>query len=199
MPNQIHPAAPHHLPIFITAPGETDPFLVGSAIFLILMVFALGTLYFRLHALPEHLAHGNASKLQFEVVAVLALLALFTHNTGFWFAALLLALIPIPNFYAPLAVMARSLARMAGWSREKARAEVSPVPDTKEKEEKPPTTPAAPEVVHQLQVEPAETAVPGTLHLQEEAPQPAEHAAQPSESKPAKPGKRPHAVSRQRA
>ena len=197
MPNQIHPAAPHHLPVFITAPGETDPFLVGSAIFLILMVFALGTLYFRLHALPEHLAHGNASRLQFEVVAVLALLALFTHNTWFWFAALLLALIPIPNFYAPLAVMARSLARMAGWSKEKARAAVSPAPDIKKKEDKPLTTPA-PEVVHPLQAEPAEAAA-SPPHLQEEAPQPLEHAAQPSESKPAKPGKRAQAVSRQRA
>ena len=193
MPDQIHPAAPHHLPIFITAPGETDPFLVGSAIFLILMIFALGTLYFRLHALPEHLAHGNASKLQFEVVAVLALIALFTHNTSFWVAALLLALIPIPNFYAPLAVMARSLARMAGWSREKARAEVSPAPAPEEKAERPP----APEVVRHLQVEPAEPAAASSpAQLQGEAPQPAEHAAQPSESKP---GKRPRAVSRERA
>ena len=197
MPDQIHPAAPHHLPVFITAPGETDPFLVGSAIFLILMVFAIGTFYFRLHALPEHLAHGNASKLQFEVVAVLALIALFTHNTSFWVAALLLALIPIPNFYAPLAVMARSLARMAGWSREKARAEVSPAPIVKEKEEKPPTTPPAPEVVRHLQVEPAEPAAASSpAPPQGEAPQPAEHAAQPSESKP---GKRPRAVSRERA
>ena len=193
MPDQIHPAAPHHLPIFITAPGETDPFLVGSAIFLILMIFALGTLYFRLHALPEHLAHGNASKLQFEVVAVLALIALFTHNTSFWVAALLLALIPIPNFYTPLAVMARSLARMAGWSREKARAEVSPAPAPEEKAERPP----APEVVRHLQVEPAEPAAASSpAQLQGEAPQPAEHAAQPSESKP---GKRPRAVSRERA
>ena len=38
------------------------------------------------------------NKAQFEIVAVLALLALFTHNNYFWVAALLLAMIPIPDF-----------------------------------------------------------------------------------------------------
>ncbi len=114
MAQGMNPAAPHHLPVFITAPGQTDVFLVGSAIFLIVAIISLGSLYFRLHALPEHLAHGKASKLQFEVVAVLALLALFTHNTTFWVAALLLAIVPIPDLYGPLAAMAESLARMAG-------------------------------------------------------------------------------------
>lgn len=113
----MHPAAPHHLPSFITAPGETDPFLVGAAIGLVVVVFALGSLYFRLHALPEHLAHGNASKLQFEVIGALALLALFTHNNWFWVAALLLALVPIPDLLSPLAAMAESLATIAGRRR----------------------------------------------------------------------------------
>ena len=97
MAQGLNPAAPHHLPVFITAPGETDVFLVGSAIFLIVGIISLGSLYFRLHALPEHLAHGKASKLQFEVVAVLALLALFTHNSGFWVAAVIFANVPIPD------------------------------------------------------------------------------------------------------
>jgi hypothetical protein len=118
MSTAMHPAAPHHLPAFITPPGETDAFLIGSAIFLVVMIIGAGSLYFRLHALPEHLAHRNASKLQFEVVAVLALIALFTHNTAFWVAALLLALIPIPNFHGPLAGMADSLARIAGWRKQ---------------------------------------------------------------------------------
>lgn len=113
----MHPAAPHHLPAFITAPGETDPFMVGSAIGLVVMIFALGSLYFRLHALPEHLGHRNASKLQFEVIGALALLALFTHNNWFWVAALLLALVPIPDLHAPLAAMAESLSAMAGRRR----------------------------------------------------------------------------------
>src|SRR4051812_32932737 len=113
MAQGINPATPHHLPPFITAPGDADMFLVGCAIFLVLAIISLGSLYFRLHALPEHLAHGKASKLQFEVVAILALLALFTHNTWFWVAALLLAIVPIPDLYGPLAAMAESLAKMA--------------------------------------------------------------------------------------
>lgn len=123
----MHPAAPHHLPAFITAPGETDPFLVGSAIGLVVIIFALGSLYFRLHALPEHLAHGNASKLQFEVIGALALLALFTHNNWFWVAALLLALVPIPDLLSPLAAMADSLATIAG--RRRRPDDASPVGD----------------------------------------------------------------------
>ena len=117
MTNAIHPAAPHHLPMFITAPDESDTFLIACAIFLVLAVLGLGSLYFRLHSLPERLAHGNTHKLQFEVVAVLALLALFTHNNALWVAALLLALVPIPDIYTPLAGMAASLAKMAGWRR----------------------------------------------------------------------------------
>ena len=117
MADAMHPATPHHLPPFITAPGQTDVFLVGCAIFIIIAVITLGSLYFRLHALPEHLSHGKASKLQFEVVSVMALLALFTHNSWFWVAALLLAIVPIPDLYEPLAGMAESLAKMARWPR----------------------------------------------------------------------------------
>ena len=111
----INPAAPHHLPGFITAPGESDVLLNGAAVFLVVLILMLGSVYFRLHALPEHMAHKNANKLQFEVVAILALLALFTHNNSFWVASLLLALVPIPDFHGPLETIAQSLARMAGF------------------------------------------------------------------------------------
>ena len=111
----INPAAPHHLPGFVTAPGESDVLLNGAAVFLVVVVLMLGSVYFRLHALPEHMAHKNANKLQFEVVAILALLALFTHNNSFWVAALLLAIVPIPDFHGPLETIAQSLARMAGF------------------------------------------------------------------------------------
>jgi hypothetical protein len=123
MANGMHPAAPHHLPPFITAPGETDYFFNGSAIFLVVLVVLLGTLYFRLHALPEHLAHGSENKLQFQLIGVLCLLALFTHNTAFWVAALVLALIRIPDLATPLAAIADSLARMARWWRPPGMAE----------------------------------------------------------------------------
>ncbi len=122
MAQGINPATPHHLPPFITAPGQTDAFMVGCAIFLVVAAIGLGGLYFRLHALPEHLAHGKASKLQFEVVAVLALLALFTHNSWFWVAALLLAIVPLPDVYSQIERMADSLATMAGWRRHRSLA-----------------------------------------------------------------------------
>lgn len=107
----LHPAAPGYLPGFITAPGETDPLFVGSVIFLIVLLMTLGSLYFWLHSIPERLAHGTG-KIQFQLVGILALLALFTHNNLFWVFALVLALVPIPDFWTPLASMADSLARM---------------------------------------------------------------------------------------
>jgi hypothetical protein len=108
-----HPAAADHLPPFITSPGETDWLLVGVGIFLIAAVIGIGVFYFKLHALPEHMAH-RGQKVQFELVAVLALIALFTHNHAFWIAGLLLALVPLPDFTTPLTSMAQSLGRMAG-------------------------------------------------------------------------------------
>lgn len=111
MSESMNPAAPHHLPVFITGPGESDYFFIGTVIFLIVSIMALGSLYFRLHALPERLAHGT-TKLQFQLVSVLTLLALFTHNNLYWVAALVLALVPIPDFWTPLASMAGSLAMM---------------------------------------------------------------------------------------
>jgi hypothetical protein len=109
----LHPAATDHLPFFITAPGQTDGLFYAMIFFLIVVVFGVGLLYLRLHALPEHLAHG-ASKIQLQLVGALALLALFTHNHIFWIAALLLALVKFPNFSAPLTSMAQSLEKIAG-------------------------------------------------------------------------------------
>ena len=108
----LNRAATDHLPFFITAPGQTDGLFNAMIVFLIVVVFSVGILYLRLHALPEHLAHGT-SKVQIQIVGVLALLALFTHNNIFWIGALLLALVPFPNFSAPLASMARSLEKLA--------------------------------------------------------------------------------------
>jgi hypothetical protein len=113
MSDVMNPAAPHFLPFFVTAPGETDVLLNGVAVFLVIAVLFLGSMYFWLHSIPERISHG-ASKVQFTLVAVLSLLALFTHNNAFWVGALLLALIPIPDFWTPLAAMADSLAKMAG-------------------------------------------------------------------------------------
>ncbi|MHC2797447.1 multisubunit Na+/H+ antiporter MnhF subunit [Mesorhizobium jarvisii] len=112
MSEDMNPVAPHHLPVFITGPGESDYFFIGTIIFLIVAIMAIGNVYFRLHALPERIAHGT-TRLQFQLVSVLTLLALFTHNGVYWVAALILALVPIPDFWTPLASMAGSLAMMA--------------------------------------------------------------------------------------
>lgn len=109
----IHPAAPHHFPMFITAPGETDVLMVLMAIFLIAAVLGVGNVFLRLHTLPERLAH-RSQKLQFEVVAVLGLLALFTHQHIFWVAGLLLALVDLPDFGTPLRRIAGSVESLAG-------------------------------------------------------------------------------------
>jgi len=62
-------------------------------------------------------------KLQFEIVAVLGLLSLFTHVHAFWVAGLLLALIDLPDFQTPLRRMAASLERLSGIDR---RTEITP-------------------------------------------------------------------------
>ena len=82
------------------------------AVFLLVVVVSVGILYLKLHALPEHMAH-RTSKVQLQFVAVLALLALFTHNSVFWIAALLLALIELPDFSTPMNSMALSLERLS--------------------------------------------------------------------------------------
>lgn len=139
MAEASHPAAVDHLPFFITPPGETDVLFVVMVFFVILMIFLVGILYLRLHALPEHMAHG-ASKTQLQVVAVLALIALFTHNHLFWIAALLLALIEFPDFSSPMNSMANSLRQMAGNAGMPADA---PSPEFSETPAKP--SPVAPE------------------------------------------------------
>jgi len=109
----INPAAPHHLPAFITAPGDTDVLTVVVAIVLVAAVLGVGNLFLTLHTLPERMAH-KSQKLQFEIVAVLGLLALFTHQHIFWVAGLLLALIDLPDFGTPLRRIAGSAEKMAG-------------------------------------------------------------------------------------
>jgi hypothetical protein len=99
--------------VFITDPGDTDVLMVGVAVFLVIAVLAVGILFLRLHTLPERIAH-KTHKLQFEIVAVLGLLALFTHMHIFWVAGLILALIDLPDFGSPLRRMAESLDRIAG-------------------------------------------------------------------------------------
>ena len=114
MTNELmHPVATKHLPAFLTAPGETDTLMVVTSIILVLSILLFGSLFFRLHTMPERMAH-RSHKLQFEIVAVLGLLALFTHIHLFWVAGLLLAMIDIPDFGGSLSRIAGSTEKLAG-------------------------------------------------------------------------------------
>lgn len=104
-------ATSSHLPWFIVSPGQTDALLVVAAVSLIVAVLLLGVAFFWLHSLPERLGH---KKLQFEIVAVLGLISLFTHIHLFWVIGLVLALIDLPDFTTPLRRIAGSLEKMSG-------------------------------------------------------------------------------------
>jgi hypothetical protein len=113
MTESLHPAAAHNLPSFITPPGETDVLMVVMSVILLLAVLLFGVLFFHLHTLPDRIAH-KTHKVQFEIVAVLCLIALFTHMHIFWVAGLLLALIDLPDFGTPLGRIAGSVEKIAG-------------------------------------------------------------------------------------
>jgi hypothetical protein len=117
MATEQHPLAPDHLPGFIVGSGESDTLMTVMAVVLVGAVFLIGVFYLYLHSLPERRMHG-AKKVQFEVVAVLALIALFTHNHLFWIAGLLLAMVPVPDFHAPIQSIADSMSRIADSKRD---------------------------------------------------------------------------------
>lgn len=77
MTENIHPLAPHRLPSYFGGPDGRDSLFA-------MMIVLLGVLYFTLHSPPERMAHkGNATQLQ--LIGILCILALFTHNILRWF------------------------------------------------------------------------------------------------------------------
>jgi len=123
-----HPAAPHFLPWFVTAPGETDVLYVITTVVVVVSVLLLGVFFFWLHSLPERMGH---KKLQFEVVAVLGLISLFTHMHVFWIIGLLLALIDLPDLMSPLRRIADSAEKLAGTDTPSAPEAPQPLPSEK--------------------------------------------------------------------
>lgn len=115
----MNPAAPHHLPSFVTGPGQSDWLMTVMLVFLLVAILSAGLLYLKLHALPEHMAH-RTNRVQLQFVAVLCLLALLTHNHVFWIAGLLLAMIELPDFATPMNSVALSLERLSGRDRDPA-------------------------------------------------------------------------------
>jgi hypothetical protein len=128
----MHPAAPHHLPFFISGPNGGDALMVVMGIFLVATLLWVGTLYWKLHSLPERMAH-KTHKLQFEFVGVLGLISLFTHMHIFWIAGLLLAMIDLPDFGTPIRSIADSVDRIAGATpaASPAQAEVEPISEAR--------------------------------------------------------------------
>ncbi len=125
MEDAVHSLAPEHLPAFLPGSDGSDFLFTVVVVMMIVIVFVFGVLYFKLHALPEKIAHGTSSA-QFQLVAVLALLAMFTHNNLFWVAALLLATVKLPDFTTPLNSISRSLEELK--NREPAPLQPSPAP-----------------------------------------------------------------------
>lgn len=117
-----HPASLHNLPWFISAPDQSDTLFTFTTVMVIGTVLALGILFFRLHSLPERMGH---KKIQFEIVAVLGLLSLFTHVHLFWVMGLLLALVDLPDFLTPLKRIATSLETLSG-TEQPTEAETAP-------------------------------------------------------------------------
>jgi hypothetical protein len=114
MTGDIHEKAIHQMPWFVTAPGGTDVLMVVTGLILAGCVLAFGVLFFRLHALPEHIAH-KGQKVQMEIVSVLCLISLFTHQHIFWIAGLVLAFIEMPDFGHTFRRIAGSTEKMAGF------------------------------------------------------------------------------------
>ena len=106
--------------------------MVVMGVFLVATVLWVGTLYWKLHSLPERMAH-KTHKMQFEIVGVLGLISLFTHMHIFWVAGLLLAMIDLPDFGTPMRSIADSVERIANATAgaPSAQSEIEPVPNGK--------------------------------------------------------------------
>ena len=111
MSGDLHPLAPHTLPPFVGAADGSDPRFSAITFIVIIMVLVIGVFYLKLHAIPEQLAHKH-SNTQSQLIMVLALWALFTHNNVFWVAALILALLKFPDFLTPINSISDSLKKL---------------------------------------------------------------------------------------
>jgi len=100
-----------HIPGYL-AGADSDPLMIVMAVILIAIILIAGVFYFKLHAVPEHIAHGK-NHTQIQLITILTILALFTHNNIFWVAALVLAVVELPDFLTPLKSIAKSLETIA--------------------------------------------------------------------------------------
>ncbi len=97
----LHPMATGHIPKYVVAADGSDYLFTAMVVFFVILVVLIGVGYLTLHSVPEKMAHENNHP-QFQLVGILALLALFTHNGIFWIAAILVAGFQFPDFATPL-------------------------------------------------------------------------------------------------
>ncbi len=109
---KIHPLAPDHIPSYVVQADGSDYLFTFMVVFTIGMIMMIGVAYFALHSVPEKMAH-KSNHPQFQLVGILALLALFTHNGLFWVAAILIAGFQIPDLAAPLRTIADAIRLLA--------------------------------------------------------------------------------------
>ena len=112
------------MPFFITPPGETDVLFNITLWFVVACIVLTGVVFLTIHSLPERMAH-KSKKVLLDLIALLCLLALLTHNHFFWFAAIVLAFIDIPDFLTPVNRIANSMESIAGQEAGEKPADVS--------------------------------------------------------------------------
>lgn len=135
--NGAHPTAPEYLPFFLPGADGSDPLFIAVVVILSIVLVSVGALYFKIHALPEHIGEKYNST-QLQLISVLVLLALFTHNNAFWVLALLIAVVRVPDFLTPLQKIAASLGKMAANEREEDSGQACSKPSSKDRAGNPP-------------------------------------------------------------
>jgi hypothetical protein len=119
-----NPIAATHMPFFITPPGQTDVLFNITLWFVVACIILTGVIFLTIHSLPERMAH-KSKKVLLDLIALLCLLALLTHQHLFWFIAIILAFIDIPDFLTPVNRIADSMESMAGQEAGEKPADVS--------------------------------------------------------------------------
>jgi hypothetical protein len=119
-----NPIAAHHLPFFVTPPGQTDVLFNITLWFVVACIILTGVIFLTIHSLPERMAH-KSKKILLDLIALLCLLALLTHQHLFWFIAIILAFIDIPDFLTPVNRIADSMESVAGQKAGENPADVS--------------------------------------------------------------------------
>lgn len=109
----LHPMATGHIPRYVVAADGSDYLFSAMVVFFVILVVLIGVGYLTLHSVPEKMAHENNHP-QFQLVGILALLALFTHNGIFWIAAVLVAGFQFPDFASPLRNIADAIRSLGG-------------------------------------------------------------------------------------